>query len=105
MAAARNPTWSDVKDDPNLNALSISIHHDDVVMTKEWIKPTMDPEHWKRIVKIAETPASVITDPDSAPGFSWVDAVVIGNGPGIALDPPEHLHKLLTDHTRSAHHG
>lgn len=86
-------TWAQVKDDPGLSAISIAIHSFDTITIKEWAKPVMEPEHWKRIISIAETSHNRFSE-HPGQGFSWVDAVVIGDT-GIALAPPEHLRDLI----------
>lgn len=93
-------TWADVKDRDDLQAIAIVVDSFGEVTTKEWIRHAMDPEHWSRIVSIAQTtPEELAARP--AMGFSWVSAVVIGSGESeaaFALEPPAHLTALIEQH-------
>lgn len=87
-------TWADVQNHPGLTAISIAITAFGETTHKEWVKRTMDPAHWERIVSIAETTANKVADAESL-GYSWVDAVIVDNGFGEPLAPPAHLQALI----------
>lgn len=87
--AATAPSWADVKDHAGLSAISISIHAFGALTSRPWVKASLAPAHWDRIVSIAETAPEELHDHPGR-GFSWVSMAVI-DGAIIRLDPPAHL--------------
>lgn len=90
-------TWSEIRDNPGLEAFCIRIDSFGEQLSKQWLKSETSESHWDRIVSIAETSFERYTE-HPGQGFSWVSVAAI-NGEVMKLTPPEWMIPLMSDVT------